>query len=105
MHPIRLEEQLFTWLNNEASRLQLKIVPLIRRLIEDSFIQSNSIIEHEFTDLRLQKLATQHQINACKLLEKLVYKSIENAPAVIEEIRIKTEAILLKLFPEPVVIN
>lgn len=97
---IRLEDPLFIWLSNEAARLQLKIITLMRVVIENASMQSNSIVDVELSDPNLQKMAMEHQINACKLLEKLVHKTIDDAPIVIEEIRFKTENVLLKLFPE-----
>lgn len=44
---ISLGEILFEWLATEATRLQFKIVPLIRKLLEDVFIQNqiNEAIE------------------------------------------------------------
>ncbi len=31
--------------SNEATRLQLRIIPLIRKLVEGAFIQNNLVIE------------------------------------------------------------
>ena len=60
---IRLEDPLFKWLSNEAARLQLKIITLMRGVIENVSMQSNSIVDVELSDPNLQKMAMEHQIN------------------------------------------
>jgi predicted DNA-binding ribbon-helix-helix protein len=102
---IRLEEPLFIWLNSEATRLQLKIIPLVRKVIKNVFIQSNSTVDAELSNPDLQKIAMEHQITACKLLEKLIHKTMDDAQIIIEEVRFKTENLLSKLFPEHTTFN
>ena len=97
---IRLEDLLFIWLKNEAARLQLKLIPLIRKLIEISFTQSDSTIVIGIQLSPIQKIAIEHQIISCKLLEKLVNQTIDDGLNIVEEVRSKTNNILLKLFPK-----
>ena len=95
---IRLEDLLFIWLKNEAVRLQLKLVPLIRKLIEIAFTQRDLIIDPQLSTI--QRIAIKNQITSCKLLEKLINQMVDDAPNLIKEARYKTENTLLKLFPE-----
>lgn len=96
---IRLENTLFTWLHNEATRLQLKFIPLIRKLIEITATeQSSSIIGVQLSSI--QKIAIEHQITSCKLLETLVNQTIDDTSNIVEEVLSKTKNILLKLFPD-----
>ena len=92
---IRLEEQLFIWLNNEANRLNLKLVPLIRKLIEITFEQNNYTVDLGVSSL--QKTAIKYQIIGCKLLEKLVNELVEDPAELIKEAQIISDSILLKL--------
>ena len=101
---ISIENILSTWLSSEAARLQLKVIPLIRRLIESTFMQNNLMTD--FQELsNAQKNAIKHQIMACILLEKLVNQTVDDASKVIDEARSKTDNILLKLFPEQATIS
>ena len=96
---INLENTLSVWLSGEATRLQLKVIPLIRKLIENTFIQNN--LTTDFQELSYaQKMIIKHQIIACKLLEKLVTQTIDDPVKIIEEVRCKTDDMLLKLFSE-----
>lgn len=96
---ISIENMLFTWLSSEAARLELKVISLIRRLIESSFMQNNLMIDfQELSDA--QKIAIKHQITFCNLLETFVNQTVENASEVIDAARLKTDNILLKLFQE-----
>lgn len=92
---IRLEEELFTWLNNEANRLHLKLVPMIRKLIEITFEQDNFVVKPAMSDL--QKTAMKYQIISCKLLEKLVYELVEDAEEFIRGAQASSETALSKL--------
>jgi hypothetical protein len=99
---ISIENMLFTWLSSEATRLQLKVIPLIRWLIESSFMQNNLTTNvQSLSDP--QKIAMKHQITSCKLLEKLVNQTVDDASKVIDEAWLKTDNMLLKLFPEQTV--
>lgn len=99
---ISIENILFTWLSSEATRLQLKVIPLIRWLIESSFMQNNLTTNvQSLSDP--QKIAMKHQITSCKLLEKLVNQTVDDASKVIDEAWLKTDNMLLKLFPEQAV--
>ena len=96
---VSIETMLFTWLSSESTRLQLKVIPLIRRLVESFFIQNNLMTDvQELSDLH--KIAIKHQITACILLEKLVNQTIYDAASIVEEVRSKTNNILLQLFSE-----
>lgn len=92
---IRLETLLFAWLKNEANRLQLKLIPLIRKIIEVAFSQSEANIDTKLSSI--QKTAITHQIRSCKLLEKLIHQTIEDPANLIAEIRSKTENTLAKM--------
>jgi len=95
---INLDHALFTWLDKEAARLQLKVSTLIRKLIENIFAQKNSTIGVQLSTI--QKIAIEHQITACKLLETLVNKTVDDAANVIEEAQFRAKNVLIQLFPE-----
>ncbi len=96
---VSIETMLFTWLSSESTRLQLKVIPLIRRLVESFFIQNNLMTDvQELSDLH--KIAIKHQITACILLEKLVNQTVEDPKKIIDEVHLKTDNMLLKLFKE-----
>jgi len=93
---ISLEGILFEWLSQESVRLQLKIVPLIRMLVKDAAIVDNYVIEQKLS--RLQKVAIEHQLIACKLLEEMIkHIGDNNADNIIEEARSKTKDLMFKL--------
>ena len=94
---INLEEPLLIWLNSEAARLQVKVIPLIRKLIESISIQNNLITDGPELPYA-QKIAIRSQITACKLLEKLVVQTIDGGAKILEEVRAKTDLLLAKLF-------
>ena len=95
---ISLEEMLFTWLATEATRLQLKIVPLIRRLLEDIFVENQN---HELTELpqisNSQKISIKYQIMTYLLLEKLVNQTVDGAETIIQDAKTKAHDLWLKL--------
>ena len=92
---IRLEEQLFVWLDKEAKRLHLKLVPMIRKLIEITCEQNNFVTKPEIS--ATQKTAIEYQIIGCKLLEKLVNELVEDAEEFVKEAHASAKAALLKL--------
>ena len=93
---IRLEEQLFIWLSNEANRLHLKLIPMIRKLIEITFEQNNfSVTKPEIS--AVQKTGIKYQIIGSKLLEKLVNELVEDPEEFIKEAHASTQSALLKL--------
>ena len=96
---VSIETMLFTWLTTEAIRLQLKVIPLIRRLVESFLIQNNLMTDvQELSDLH--KIAIKNQITTCILLEKLVNQTVDDPKKIIDEVHLKTDNMLLKLFKE-----
>lgn len=95
---ISLEDSLFELLQQEACKLKLKVIPLIRKLVEASYIKNNINANSSLSEL--QKIAIKHQIMACKLLEKLTNQHINNSDEIIEEVKLKTNKVLLQLCPE-----
>jgi len=93
---ISLEQELFGWLANESARLQIKIISLIRKLVEDSFIVSSSVINLRLS--KIQKIAVANQLKACKLIEELVRINTKDAEFIIENAHSKTEEILTKMY-------
>jgi len=94
---ISLEDHFFAKIQQEASRSQLKVIPFIRKLIIITYLKQYQPTKTEFC--KLQKIAIKHQITACKLLEKLVNQHVNNADEVIKEVQLKTNNLLLQLFP------
>lgn len=92
---INLEKILFEWLSQESLRLQLKIVPLIRMLVKDAAIADDDVIELKLS--KLQKVAMEHQLTTCKLLEELIKRIATNADNIIADARSKTQDLVLKL--------
>ena len=76
----------------------MKHSTLIRRLIENIFIQKNSTIGVQLS--AIQKIAVKHQITACKLLETLVNQTVDDAASIIEEAQFRAKNVLLQLFSE-----
>jgi hypothetical protein len=95
---VNLESELYNWLSQEAVRLQVRIIPLIRKIIEEMALKELNVINSPLHST--QKVGIEHQIIACKLLETLVNKTVDDAANIIEEARSKTKNVLLKLFPE-----
>lgn len=95
---IKLEHDLFTWLNSEAERLQLKFPTLIRNLIADRFMQTSTAKKIELSIA--QKFAIKHQIKAYNLLETLVKKTTEDGASIIEEAQAKAQNIFSQIFLE-----
>lgn len=97
---ISLEETLFTWLTSEATRLQLKLVPLIRKLLDGVFIQNEVHNSIETAPLStVQKISIKYQIMTYKLLEKLINQTVDDAGSLIKEAQAKAEDLLLQLDP------
>lgn len=96
---ISLEEILFEWLAVEATRLQFKIVPLIRKLLEDVFMQNqiNEAIELPQILSTAQKISIRYQIMTYTLLEKLINLTVDGAQSVIKDAQTIAENLLLKL--------
>lgn len=95
---INLEPELYNWLSQEASRLQMRVTPLIRKIIEEI-----SVTELTVGNCKLnlaQKVGIEHQLIACKLLEILVNKTVDDAIDIIEAARCKTRQMLSKLCGE-----
>lgn len=95
---INLEPELYNSLHQEAVRLRVKTIPLIRKIIEEEAFKELSVGEQPLHVV--QQLGIKHQLMACKLLEALISQTIENGEAIIEEARLKANSILLKLFTE-----
>jgi hypothetical protein len=95
---VKLEHELFIWLKSEAARLKLKISILIRNVVENTFMQTNTAKEIELS--AAQKLGIKHHIKSYNLLETLVKKTTEDATLVIEEARAKAKKTFNQLFPE-----
>lgn len=95
---ISLEEILFEWLAVEATRLQFKIVPLIRKLLEDVFMQNQINEAIELPQISAaQKISIRYQIMTYTLLEKLINLTVDGAQSVIKDAKTKAEDLLLKL--------
>lgn len=92
---ISLEKILFEWLSQESLRLQLKIVPLIRMLVKDAAIADNYVIELKLS--KLQKIAIEHQLTTCKLVEEVIKRIATNADNIIADARSKTQDLVFKL--------
>jgi hypothetical protein len=95
---VNLEPELYCWLSQEAVRLQLRIIPLIRKIIEEMTLKEPDV-NHQHLDSK-QKVGIEYQLMTYKLLEALVNKTVEDGELLIEEARSKTKNMLLKLFPE-----
>lgn len=90
-----LDEPLDLWLIQEGSRLQIVASQLIRNVIEAAYLEDYLATESQ--RIELQKVSTQHQIIACKLLEALINHTQSGGETIIEEARNKSKEILLKL--------
>ena len=92
---IVLEQELYSWLQSEAVRLQSKIIPLIRNIIEEATLQDqNNSIQPL---MKIQKVAIEHQFIACKLLEILISKTVNDGATLIEDAKSKAKEVVLKL--------
>lgn len=92
---IVLERELYSWLQSEAVRLQIKIIPLIRNIIEEATLQDQNNSAEPL--MKIQKVAIEHQFIACKLLEILINNTINNGATLIEEAKSKAKEVVLKL--------
>ena len=90
-----LDDALDLWLIQEGSRLQIVASQLIRNVIESAYLEDYLATESQ--RIELQKVSTQHQIIACKLLEALINHTRSGGETIIEEARNKSKEILLKL--------
>ena len=95
---VNIEPELYNWLSQEAIRLQVRIIPLIRKIIEEMALKELNVTNSQLHST--QRVGIEHQIIACKLLEILVNKTVDDATNIIEDARSKTKNVLLKLFPE-----
>ena len=92
---INLEPELYNWLSEEASRLQMRIIPLIRKIIEEMALTGLNVSNSQLN--AAQKAGIEHQLIACKLLEILINNTIDDAVDIIEAARCNTRKMLLKL--------
>lgn len=93
---INLEPELYNWLSQEASRLQIRVTPLIRKIVAEIAVTELKIDNYQLN--AAQKIGIEHQLLACKLLEILINNKIDGAAAIIEEARNKTRQMLAKLY-------
>ncbi len=92
---IVLEQELYSWLQSEAIRLQSKIIPLIRNIIEEATLQDQNNSAQPL--MKIQKIAIEHQFIACKLLEILISKTVSDGATLIEDAKSKAKEVVLKL--------
>lgn len=96
---INMEPELYNCLSQEASRLKIRVTPLIRRIIAEMAATELQVSNYQVN--LVQRAGIEQQLLACKLLEILINKTIDNAAELIEEARSKTRNILAKLCGEP----
>jgi hypothetical protein len=92
---IVLEQELYSWLQSEAVRLQSKIIPLIRNIIEEATLKDQNNSTQPV--MKIQKAAIEHQFIACKLLEILISKTVNDGATLIEDAKSKAKEVVLKL--------
>ena len=79
--------------------MQIRVTLLIRKNIEETAVTALRVDNYQLN--LAQKEGVEHQLFACKFLEILINKTIDNAAELIEEARNKTRNMLLKLCGEP----
>ncbi len=93
---VNLEQELYTWLNQEANRLQLKIATLIRKLIEQVALEELPGSDRELHST--QKIGIEHQVKTYKLLEVLINNTVNDPEKIINKALDEAKNTLLKLF-------
>ena len=91
-----LEEEIYTWLVNESSRLQIVSSYLIRIIIENAYLEDQETINYQVSELN--KNSMENQIIACKLLEALISHTISDGDDIIEQARYNAKETVSKLY-------
>jgi len=100
---INMEPELYNWLSQEANRLKIRVTPLIRRIIAEMAATELQVSNYQVN--LVQRAGIEQQLLACKLLEILINKTIDNAAELIEEARSKTRNMLAKLCGQQTTVN
>lgn len=91
-----LEEQIYTCLANEASRLQIVPSYLIRIVVEDAYLEDHMVVNYQVSELH--KNSMEHQVISCKLLEVLISHTISDGDDIIEQARYSAKETISKLY-------
>jgi len=91
---ISLEEGSYTWLKQEGYKLNLKVVPLVRRIIEERSSKDLATIN---LPIELQKISIKYLLIISNLLEKLINLNIEDSENMIKQAHDKAKTIISSL--------
>lgn len=91
---ISLEEVSYTWLEQEAYKLNLKVVTLLRRIIEEKSSKDPATIN---LPIELQKISIKYLLIISNLLEKLINITVEDSENMIKQAHDKAKTIISNL--------
>ncbi len=92
---ISLEERIYSWLEQEACKLNLKVTSLIRRIIEERSSKDPAATN---LSIELQKVAMKYLLIISSLLEKLIQTTtVEDSENIVQQAHDKARTIISSL--------
>ncbi len=91
---ISLKEGSYTWLEQEGYKLNLKVVTLVRRIIEERSSKDPVVTN---LPIELQKISIKYLLIISNLLEKLIHINVEDSENMIKQAHYKAKTIISSL--------